>query len=62
MKEEFKIISNLIEENKRVLDVGCGNGELMKYLQENKTKDIRGLEISKAVSYTHLTLPTTLVV
>ena len=47
MKEEFNIISNLIEENTRVLDVGCGNGDLMKFLQENKTKDIRGLEISK---------------
>ena len=47
MKEEFNIISNLIEENTRVLDVGCGNGDFMKFLQENKTKDIRGLEISK---------------
>ena len=47
MKEEFNIISNLIEKNTRVLDVGCGNGDLMKFLQENKTKDIRGLEISK---------------
>ena len=33
MKEEFNIISNLIEENTRVLDVGCGNGDLMKFLQ-----------------------------
>ena len=47
MKEEFKIISKLIEKNTRVLDVGCGNGDLMKFLQENKTEDIRGLEISK---------------
>jgi len=47
MKKEYKIISELIEKNSKVLDVGCGNGELMKYLFENKTKDIRGLEISK---------------
>ena len=47
MKKEFQIISELIEVNKRVLDVGCGDGDLMKYLFENKTKDIRGLEISK---------------
>ena len=47
MKEEFKIISKLIEKNTKVLDVGCGNGDLMKFLQENKTEDIRGLEISK---------------
>ena len=47
MKKEYKIISELIEKNSKALDVGCGDGELMKYLFENKTKYIRGLEISK---------------
>ena len=47
MKKEFKAISDLIEEKSRVLDVGCGDGELMKYLFENKNVNIRGLEISK---------------
>jgi methionine biosynthesis protein MetW len=47
MKKEFQIISELIEENKRVLDVGCGDGILMKNLKDNKNVDIRGLEISK---------------
>ena len=47
MKKEYKIISELIEKNSKVLDVGCGDGELMKYLFENKTQDIRGLEIAK---------------
>ena len=47
MKKEFKIISDLIENNTRVLDVGCGDGILMKYLKEEKNIDTRGLEISK---------------
>ena len=47
MKKEYKIISELIEKNSKALDVGCGNGELMKYLFDNKTQDIRGLEIEK---------------
>ena len=47
MKQEFKIISSLIEKNSKILDVGCGNGELMKYILENISKNIRGLEISK---------------
>ena len=47
MKKEFKIISELIENNTRVLDVGCGDGILMKYLKDNKNVDSRGLEISK---------------
>ena len=37
MKKEFKVISELILENSKVLDVGCGDGELMKFLKDNKT-------------------------
>ncbi len=48
MKKEFNIIAKLIKENAKVLDVGCGDGELMKYINENITNDIRGLEISKS--------------
>ena len=47
MKKEFKVISELITEKSRVLDVGCGDGDLMKFLNESKTVDVRGLEISK---------------
>ena len=47
MKQEFYIISELIENNSRVLDVGCGDGTLMEYLKNNKEIDIRGIEISK---------------
>ena len=47
MKKEFKIIAQLIENNTRVLDVGCGDGTLMKHLKDNKSIDTRGLEISK---------------
>jgi len=47
MKPEFQIISNFIEKNKRVLDVGCGDGILMEFLKKNKEIDIRGIEISK---------------
>ena len=47
MKKEFQIISELIENNTRVLDVGCGDGTLMKFLKDKKNIDTRGLEISK---------------
>ena len=47
MKQEFKIISDFIEKNTRVLDVGCGDGTLMEFLKKNKEIDIRGIEISK---------------
>ena len=47
MKEEFKVIANSIQKNKSILDVGCGDGELMKFIYENISNKIRGLEISK---------------
>ena len=48
MKQEFKIIADLIEKKTRVLDVGCGDGTLMEFLKNNKEIDIRGIEISKS--------------
>jgi len=47
MKNEFKVIADLVEKNTRVLDVGCADGTLMEFLKVNKNIDIRGLEISK---------------
>tara|TARA_B100001057_G_scaffold483496_1_gene560346 strand:+ start:867 stop:1475 length:609 start_codon:yes stop_codon:yes gene_type:complete len=47
MKTEYEIITNIIEKNSRVLDVGCDDGTLMEYLKQNKNVDIRGIEISK---------------
>ena len=48
MKQEFKIIADLIEKNTRVLDVGCGDGTLIEFLKNNKKIDVRGIEISKS--------------
>ena len=47
MKNEFNVIADLIEKDKKVLDVGCADGILMKFLKDNKNANIRGLEISK---------------
>ena len=47
MKNEFRVIADLIEKNTCVLDVGCADGVLMEFLKDNKNIDIRGLEISK---------------
>ena len=52
MKSEYKIISDIITENARVLDVGCNDGSLMEFLKKIKNVDIRGIEISKEKVHT----------
>tara|TARA_B100000401_G_scaffold356230_1_gene253716 strand:+ start:492 stop:1088 length:597 start_codon:yes stop_codon:yes gene_type:complete len=47
LKPEFKVISDLINRNSHVLDVGCGDGMLMELLAKEKNVNIRGIEISK---------------
>ena len=45
-RSDYAIISELIEPHTRVLDLGCGEGELLAWLAQNKRVDARGVEIS----------------
>ena len=47
MKNEFKIIANLLPPQSRVLDVGCGDGTLIEALINEKSIDARGIELGK---------------
>ena len=47
MKKEFKVIADLLPNNVRVLDVGCGDGSLMNHLIKEKNIEARGLELKK---------------
>ena len=47
MKIQDDVLAGLIELNSRVLDVGCGDGNLLLYLKKNKRIDGRGLEIKQ---------------
>ncbi|CAN5819332.1 methionine biosynthesis protein MetW [soil metagenome] len=47
-REDFKEILRLVPPGPRVLDVGCGEGELLELLTREKGVDGQGLEISSA--------------
>jgi methionine biosynthesis protein MetW len=40
------MIGELVDKQSRVLDLGCGDGELLAWLGENKQCDARGIELS----------------
>lgn len=46
-RRDYELISGIIEEGSRVLDLGCGDGELIAWLSEHKNVEARGVEISK---------------
>ena len=48
MKSEFKVIADLLPNNSKVLDVGCGDGSLMDLLVKDKNIEVRGLELDQS--------------
>ncbi len=40
-------IAAMVDPHSRVLDVGCGNGELLRLLAETRAVDARGMELSQ---------------
>src|SRR3546814_12486456 len=46
IRVDLKLIADMVEPNSRVLDVGCGDGQLLAYLAQFKQVDGRGIELS----------------
>ena len=44
---DLLVIADMVEPGSRVLDVGCGDGSLLKFLAEKKNADSRGIELSQ---------------
>lgn len=44
---DLQVVADLIPPRAKVLDVGCGDGELLELLQNDKQVDGRGVEISQ---------------
>lgn len=48
LRNDLKIISEFIDKKEKVLDVGCGEGDLIEYLSKNKSVDCKGIEINQS--------------
>jgi methionine biosynthesis protein MetW len=47
-RSDYAIIGEIVEPGAKVLDLGCGEGELLAWLAENKNVDARGVELAAA--------------
>jgi methionine biosynthesis protein MetW len=47
-RSDYAIIGDIVELGAKVLDLGCGEGELLEWLAQNKGVEARGVEISGA--------------
>lgn len=45
---DLLVIADMVEPGSRALDVGCGDGSLLKILSEQRHVDCRGIELSQA--------------
>ncbi|MEE2695328.1 MAG: methionine biosynthesis protein MetW [Pseudomonadota bacterium] len=48
LRNDLFIISSLINKNEKILDIGCGNGNLLDYLTKEKDAECRGIEIKQS--------------
>jgi methionine biosynthesis protein MetW len=48
LRQDLRLIADLVEPNTRVLDVGCDDGALLAFLASTKQVDARGIELSQA--------------
>ena len=62
IRKDWNLIESLIKEKSRILDIGCGKGELLEQLEKNLKANVHGIEknqdmalkgIAKGLNITH---------
>ena len=51
LRLDYKIIYEIVEPGARVLDLGCGNGDLLYLLARDKNARVQGIELSDEAIY-----------
>ena len=52
MKPDHQIIAQIVSEKAHVLDLGCGDGELLSYLRQQKNALVQGIELDENQMHT----------
>jgi methionine biosynthesis protein MetW len=47
LRKDLLVISDFIDRNEKILDVGCGDGKLLSFLMKEKKVECRGIELSQ---------------
>ena len=50
IRKDWGLIETLIEENRNILDIGCGDGMLMDQLQKNLNSKTHGIELDRELA------------
>ena len=50
IRKDWGLIETLIEENRNILDIGCGDGMLMEQLQKNLNAKTHGIELDRELA------------
>ncbi len=48
LRGDLRLVADIVAPGARVLDIGCGDGELLDYLVQHKGVDGRGMELSQS--------------
>ena len=49
IRKDWRLIESLIKNNSRVLDIGCGGGELIEQLEKNISAQTHGIELNSTL-------------
>ena len=50
IRKDWKLIETLIQENRKILDIGCGDGKLMEQLENNLNSITHGIELNRELA------------
>ena len=50
IRKDWDLIESLIKDNSRILDIGCGEGDLIRQLEKNLSAKVHGIEKSRELA------------